>query len=107
AAVELLVVGHELGPVAGEAGQEVLARPRLQVQRIRPDAAGTGLTRRPYDLFELLRCVRDARQDRCDPDRGADPRLDESREHAQPLVGWGGPGLGPPPDLEVEGRDRE
>ena len=48
-AVEPLVLGQELRPVAREALEEVLARARLQVQHVRPDAARAGLARRAHD----------------------------------------------------------
>ena len=52
--VEALVVGEELGPVARQALEEVLARARAEVEEVRPDAAGAGLARGRDDARELL-----------------------------------------------------
>src|SRR5436305_7373839 len=43
ALVQGLVVREQLRPVARQAVQEVLARPRTQVEQVRPDAARSGL----------------------------------------------------------------
>src|SRR5579862_1259934 len=56
-AVEAFVLRQELRPVAREAFEEVLARARLQVEDVRPDAAGAGLARGADDLGELLGSV--------------------------------------------------
>src|SRR5204862_7109902 len=107
AAVEPLVLGQELRPVAGEAVEEVLAGARLEVEGVRPDAAGAGLARRTHDVREELRPVRDAGEDRGEADRGAYAGVDESRERAQPLPRRGGARLRALPDLVGGRRDRE
>ena len=65
------------------------------------------LARSADDVGELLRAVGDARQDRCEPDRGAHAGVDESCERAQALTRRRGAGLCPPPYLEVDGRHGE
>src|SRR5436190_11838621 len=101
AAVEPLVLGQELRPVAGEAVEEMLAGAGLEVEGVRPDAAGAGLARRTHDLCEELRPVRDAGEDRGEADRGAYAGVDEPRERAQPLPRRRGARLRSLPDLVV------
>src|SRR4051794_30026896 len=52
--VEALVLRQELWPVPRQALEEVLLRPRLEVERVRPDAARARLAGRAHDCLELL-----------------------------------------------------
>src|SRR5207342_782079 len=61
--VEPLVAVELLRVVAGERFEKVLAGARPEEEQVRPDAAGAGLARCVHDRFELLRPVRDPRED--------------------------------------------
>ena len=108
AAVELLVAGQELGPVAFERGEEVLARAR---------AAGRGGSPRSRSLprrAPRARPRRAAPACRSEPGSiGAIPTpasiagVDELLQRAQPLARRSGARLGAAPDLVVERRDGE
>ena len=71
--IEPFVGWQKLGPIACEAGEEVLARPRPQVEQVRPDAAGPGRARGLDDAGELIRVVGEAGEDGSHADAGAVP----------------------------------
>jgi len=60
--VQPLVALELLRPVAREVLEEVLARPRLEVEPLRPDPCGAGLTRGAYDVGEELGLVGESGQ---------------------------------------------
>ena len=62
-AIQLLVVGDELGPVFGEVLEEVLARAGPQEEEVRPDAGRARLAWRLDDLAELFGPVGDTGED--------------------------------------------
>src|SRR4051812_7935999 len=85
----------------------MLAGPGTQEEQVRPDPAGARFTRRADHIFQLLGPVRDARQDGSHADARLDARVHERLESAEALARMRGAGLGPAPDLLVDGRDRE
>src|SRR5829696_1186424 len=87
--------------------QEVLPRAGPEVEKVRPDACRSGLARRPDDLAELLRPVRDPRQDRRHADTDLDPRVDELVEGTEALARMRRARLRLAPHVLVERRDRE
>jgi hypothetical protein len=64
AGIQVFVVVQLLRVVARERLEEVLTSPGPQEEEVRPNPAGSRLTRRPDDLLELLGAIRDSRQDR-------------------------------------------
>src|SRR3984893_7185293 len=105
--IQLLIAGEEFRPVAGEAGEEVLARSGAEVEEVGPDAGRAGLAGCAHDVGEESRPVRESRQDRRHPDTGRDAGVDERLQRAQTLAGRRGARLGRPPDPVVERGDRE
>src|SRR5581483_2257928 len=94
ARVQPVVLREQFRPVALEAAQEVLARPRPQVEEVRPDPARARLARGRDDTLDGARLVGEAWKERRHPDRRPYPGLDERRERPQALPRRGGPRLG-------------
>src|SRR5207245_10018913 len=97
--VELLVLGQELRPVALERVQATLFRPRLEVEKIRPDARRAGLACRADDVGHELRLVAQPGDDRRHADARLDSRVDELLERAQSLAWRRSPRFGALPAL--------
>ena len=107
ARVEAFVLGQQLGPVAGEAREEMLTRPGAEVEQVRPHAAGACVACRLDDARELARVVGEARQDRRQADAGTHPGLNELAQGPETLTRRRGAGLRRAPDVIVDRRDRE
>ena len=105
--VQALVRREQLGPVARERLEEVLAGAGTQVEHVRPDAARARRPRLPDDLGEELRVVGEPRQERCERDPRVDPRVGEDAHRLEPSARRRRAGLGGAPDPLVERRHRE
>src|SRR3954453_15498663 len=106
-AVPPLVLRQQLGPVALERGEEVFARPRPQIEEVRPDPGRARRARLADHVGEQFGAVAKPAQDRRHSDPRVDPCLHEPREGAEALARGCRAWLGPKPDLVVERRDGE